>query len=76
MMNWATLSMRRACEDAITSTGVEIAELVYLGVNAKEETGIEVGHVVDEVCIDITAACPTSLRKGKRGHARAKLAEF
>jgi hypothetical protein len=76
MMNWATLSMRRACEDVITSTEVEIAELVYLGVNAKEETGIEVGHVVDEVCIDVTAACPTSRRKGKKGHARAKLAEF
>ena len=54
VMNWATLAMRRACEEVIVSQEVEIAEMVYLGLNSPAESRIKVEQVVDEVCNELT----------------------
>lgn len=63
-MNWATLAMKRACESVIVEQEIEIAEMVFLGVNAPAETNIDLAEVSDEVCIEVTSACEESMRKG------------
>ena len=64
MMNWQTLAMKRACEAVIFENDVDIAEMVFLGVNAPVETNIDLAAVSDEVCIGVTNACPESARQG------------
>jgi sRNA-binding carbon storage regulator CsrA len=75
MMNWATLAMKRACESVIVEQEIEIAEMVFLGVNAPAETNIDLAEVSDEVCIEVTSACAESTRKGT-GDKKRKISGF
>ena len=75
MMNWQTLAMKRACEAVIVEQEVEIAEMVFLGVNAPAESNIELSEVLDEVCIETTAACSSEMRKST-GAKKRKVSGF
>lgn len=75
MMNWQTLAMKRACEAVIVEQEVDIAEMVFLGVNAPAESNIELSEVSDEICIEITAACTSDMRRST-GAKKRKVSGF
>ena len=75
MMNWQTLAMKRACEAVIVEQEVDIAEMVFLGVNAPAETNIDLAEVSDEICIEVTAACSPDTRKST-GTKKRKVSGF
>lgn len=74
-MNWQTLAMKRACEAVIVEQEVDIAEMVFLGVNAPTESSIELAEVSDEICIETTAACTSDKRKSS-GKKKRKVSGF
>ncbi len=75
MMNWQTLAMKRACEAVIVEQEVDIAEMVFLGVNAPAESNIDLSEVSDEICIEITAACTSDMRRNT-GAKKRKVSGF
>eukprot|EP01048_Picozoa_sp_COSAG05_P004066 COSAG05_NODE_205_length_14184_cov_81.700887_9_plen_384_part_00 len=65
-INWATVAMKKACSSVVDEMEVEIATLIYLGVNAPTSSNIDMHAVSDEICVTTTKACAEEQRRSTK----------
>ena len=65
-INWGTVAMKKACSSVVDEMEVEIATLIYLGVNAPMASNIDMQAVSDEICVTTTKACEEEERRSTK----------
>jgi hypothetical protein len=65
-INWATVAMKKACSSIVDEQEIEIATLIYLGVNAPRASNIDIYSVSDAICVTTSRACGEDQRRSTK----------